>query len=130
MKCRVSVNCPTDFNLTVDWRLFNEAFNAVVANAIKYSPAGAMVKISAAIDDTFVTFNVIDSGLGITPENQEMIFDEFYSQQIENHSKGTALSLAIAREILQLHQGNLSVSSTPGEGSNFIFSLPASLAGK
>ena len=75
LKCMLAVNCPTDFNLTVDWTLFHEAFNAVIENAIKYSPAGAMVKVSATNEDAFSVFEVIDSGLGIAPEHQKMIFD-------------------------------------------------------
>ena len=56
----------------------------------------------------------------------DKIFDAFYSQHISNHTRGTALSLAIAREIMKLHDGNLSVESVPDEGSTFIFTLPAS----
>ena len=127
-KCTITVSCPTDFILEVDWKLFHEAFQAVVENGIKYSPDGACVKLSVTQDNSNVIFNVVDTGLGIDPECKEMIFDEFYSQHIENHTKGTALSLAIAKEIMRLHQGGLYVESKIGEGSNFFFTLPASLA--
>jgi len=127
-KCKVIVNCPADFILEVDWKLFHEAFHAVVENGIKYSPTGETVELAASRDGSTVMFRVVDKGLGIDPEIKEMIFDEFYSQHIENHTKGTALSLAIGKEIMNLHQGGLSVESVLGEGSSFIFTLPAASA--
>jgi len=124
--CKVSVDCPVEFNLEVDWKLFHEAFRAVVDNAIKYSSAGDTVEVTATCDNALITFRVIDHGPGIAHEIKEKIFDEFYSQHIENHTKGTALSLAIGKEIMKLHQGNLTVESVPGEGATFIFTLPQS----
>lgn len=128
-KCTFIVDCPTDFNLEIDWRLFYEAFSAVVENAVKYSSPDSTVVLKAAVDDQFATIRVIDTGQGIAPEFQERIFNEFYSPQIENHTKGTALSLAIAREIMRLHQGSLDVRSIPGKGSDFRFAFPVSMVG-
>lgn len=125
---KVTVNCPTDFYLEVDWKLFHVAFQAVIENGIKYSFPNSMVEIDASHDNSTITFKVTDKGKGIDPEIKEKIFDEFYSQHIENHTKGTALSLAIGKEIMRLHQGNLHAESTLGEGSCFIFTLPATLA--
>jgi two-component system, sensor histidine kinase and response regulator len=129
-KCMVTVNCPADFNLDVDWKLFDEAFHAVVKNGIKYSPTGVPVELTASCDNLNVTFRVVDKGPGIDPEIKEIIFDEFYSQHIENLTKGTALSLAISKEIMNLHQGNLSVESVLDEGSSFTFTLPAASTNK
>lgn len=128
--CKVMITCPVDFMLEVDWKLFHVAFQAVVENGIKYSPADATIELTASSDDSAVTFRVIDKGPGVDPAVQEKIFDEFYSQHIENHTKGTALSLAIGREIMNLHQGSLYVESVPDEGSSFIFTLPAASASK
>ena len=127
-RCELRVHCPIDFQLDVDWELFNEAFCAVVENGIKYSPHGEAVEISACFDDEKVTLTVRDKGPGIEIEEQEKIFDEFYSQHIENHTEGTALSLAIGKEIMNIHQGHLQVESEPGKGARFIFTLPRSLA--
>ncbi len=129
-KSKLVVKCPADFSIELDWKLFNEAFMAVVENAIKYSPENATIELTAACNDKTITLKVIDQGSGINPELKENIFDEFYSQHIENHTKGTALSLAIAKEIMSLHQGHLSVESLPDEGASFIFILPATLAHK
>ncbi|MEA3467284.1 MAG: hybrid sensor histidine kinase/response regulator [Thermodesulfobacteriota bacterium] len=124
-KYDVIVNCPTDFTLEADWHLFHEAFQSAVDNAIKFSPPQETVELTVPCDESTVIFRVTDKGPGIHPELQEKIFDEFYSQDILNHTQGTALSLAIAKEIMRLHRGSLSVESIPGEGASFIFSLPA-----
>ncbi len=126
-RVKITIQCDTDFLLNVDWELFHEAFMAVVDNAIKYSPDNTEVELSVSFDDTLISFKVVDQGQGIDIESQEKIFDEFYSQNIENHTKGTALSLAIAREIMHLHHGNLEVRSIPGKGSCFDFTLPIAL---
>lgn len=128
-KAQISVTCPSDFTLELDWKLFHEAFQSVVENAVKYSPTDAKVKIIASRDTPLVSLKIIDKGPGVDPCCHEKIFDEFYSQHIINHSKGTALSLAIGKKIMNLHQGDLHVESTPGEGATFIFTLPAALAG-
>lgn len=122
--CTLRVNCPLDFVLNVDWELFHEAYFSVVENGIKYSPCGATIELVASTEEGLATFRVIDKGEGISPEIKEKIFDEFYSQNIENHTKGSALSLAIGKEIMHLHQGELCVQSTLGEGSCFTFTLP------
>lgn len=124
---KITIKCNTDFLLDVDWELFHEAFVAVVDNGIKYSPDNTEVVLTASFDKTLVTFKVVDQGEGVDFDFQDKIFDEFYSQHIENHTKGTALSLAIAREIMYLHHGNLEVQSSPGQGACFIFTLPVAL---
>jgi two-component system, sensor histidine kinase and response regulator len=128
--CEVVVSCPVDFTLDVDWKLFHEAFQAVVENGIKYSPPGEKLELSASLEETKVILKVIDQGVGIAPDIKEKIFDEFYSQNIEKHTGGTGLSLAIAKDIMNLHDGLLVVESKPDEGASFIFSLPLALAHK
>ncbi len=123
---RFEIDCPEDFAMEVDWKLFHEAFFAAIQNAIQFSPKGGIITISAKHDDKNVCFRIKDEGPGIKPDLIERIFDEFYSQNIENHSKGTALSLAIGQKILNLHNGNLVAESTPGQGATFVFTLPLS----
>ncbi len=123
---KFEVNCLEDFNLEVDWKLFHEAFYATIQNAIQFSPKGGTIFISATKDQNNVSLRIRDEGIGIQPAVIEKIFDEFYSQNIENHSKGTALSLAIGQKIMNLHGGNLVAESAVGEGATFIFTLPLS----
>jgi signal transduction histidine kinase len=126
-KANISIHCETDFILDVDWQLFHEAFYAVVENGIKYSPEGSELKLTVGCDKSSVLFKVLDQGTGIDVDFQTKIFDEFHSPHIENHTKGTALSLAIAREIMHLHLGHLEVESTVGIGSCFEFTFPIAL---
>ena len=67
---------------------------------------------------------VMDRGAGLTEEEQSKIFDKFYRGAKERNLKGTGMGLAIAREIIRAHGEEISVSSKPGEGSEFFFSLP------
>lgn len=123
--CTFAIECPVDFTLTVDWKLLHEAFYAAIQNAIKFSPDKGTIHITANHDSQKAWLRVRDDGPGIDSSLLEQIFDEFYSQNIDNHSKGTALSLAIGQKIMQLHDGNLVAQSGEGEGATFIFTLPA-----
>lgn len=127
--CRFEISCPAELQLEMDWDLFQQAVDSVLDNAIKHSPENGSVTIEAMNDNGAASLRVSDQGPGIDPAVQEMIFDEFHSQRIENHSQGTALSLTIAREIMGLHQGNLTVDSNPGQGASFLFTLPAPTTG-
>ncbi|RUM45945.1 MAG: hypothetical protein DSY80_02790 [Desulfocapsa sp.] len=125
-ECSFTIDCPENFSLEVDWKLFHEAFYAAIQNAIKFSPKGGLISISAKCDEEHACLKIHDDGPGIEPALIERIFDEFYSQNIENHSKGTALSLAIGQKIMNLHDGNLYAESTKGEGATFVFTFPLS----
>ncbi len=98
----------------------------LIANAIKFSPAGSTVIVSARPVDTGVLVSVKDKGRGI-PENQiESIFDRFKQVEIMDRieKKGTGLGLAICKSIVEAHGGTISVESKPGEGSTFSFLIP------
>ncbi len=125
-KYKFELDCQEDFLLDIDWKLFHEAFYAAIQNAIQYSPSNGTIFISVKKESTNICLRIRDEGPGIQPALVEKIFDEFYSQNIENHSNGTALSLAIGQKIMRLHEGNLSAESTPGKGATFIFTLPIS----
>ena len=98
----------------------------LIDNAIKYTPQGGNIKISAKEDDGFVTVSVIDTGMGIPYQDQERIFERFYRVEKERTSSsgGRGLGLAIAKHIIDGHGGIIGVRSEPGNGSTFYFSLP------
>lgn len=98
----------------------------LIDNAIKYTPQGGSIKISAKEDDGFVTVSVIDTGMGIPYQDQERIFERFYRVEKERTSSGggRGLGLAIAKHIIDGHGGIIGVRSEPGNGSTFYFSLP------
>jgi signal transduction histidine kinase/GAF domain-containing protein len=94
-------------------------------NAIKFTPRGGTVQLSAAYDENWVRLSVSDTGAGIAPEHHSRIFDRFYQVPTnDRHSRGQGLGLAIVRIIVEGHGGHVEVSSTPGHGSTFTFWLP------
>lgn len=100
-----------------------QVFSNLIDNALKHSPSGSQVTISGnnvAVKSIVIT--VTDSGPGIPPEQLAHIFERFYRAGAER--TGTGLGLAIAWEIVVAHQGNIAVSSSPGEGTEFTVTLP------
>ncbi|ADW69470.1 ATP-binding protein [Granulicella tundricola] len=96
----------------------------LLQNAAKYSPDDAPIFITAEQDGRFVTCSIADRGIGIEPIEQSFIFDKFLrSGNREQRSSGTGLGLAICRTIVEAHGGKIEVSSQPGRGSVFSFTL-------
>ena len=98
----------------------------LIGNAIKFTPEGGRVWISAAQDEGEVLVEVGDTGSGIAPENHDLIFREF-AQVDSTPSRphhGTGLGLAIARRLIELHSGRIWVESELGNGSRFFFTIP------
>ncbi len=101
-------------------------FDNLLGNALAHTPRGGRVSVAAEPDgDGFVRFRVGDTGEGIPPEHQSRIFDKFYRVPGSETKGGAGLGLAIAREIVAAHGGQIEVRSAPGEGSEFTFTLPA-----
>lgn len=103
------------------------AIHNLVANAVKYTPAGGEVTVRASEDKGSFTIEVIDNGIGIKDEERELIFEKFYrakDRRISNIT-GTGLGLAIAREVVRLHGGDITVRSQLDKGSTFTLTLPA-----
>ena len=99
-----------------------QVFSNLIDNALKHSPSGGQVKIMGNNAATKVAITVADSGPGIPPEQMTHVFERFYRAGPER--TGTGLGLAIAREIVVAHKGSISVSSAPGEGTEFTVTLP------
>ena len=98
---------------------------ALVDNAIKFSPLGGDVDINLTEKDDSVRVAVRDHGIGIPKENQPRIFDRFYhlEKHEDNLFSGIGLGLAITRQVLQQHNGNLELDSEPGRGTTFTLIL-------
>ena len=111
--------------IAVDKDLLRIALNNLLANAIKYSEPGGKVSLSASETVDAIEIRVTDTGLGVAPEDQERIFERFYRSDDENTRKrgGHGLGLSLAKDIVELHHGRLSVESTLGEGAEFIITL-------
>jgi signal transduction histidine kinase len=98
-------------------------------NAIKFTPQDGSVMVKACLveaDPGYVYISVSDSGRGIGPEAKAQIFERLYQDPdaVDNSRSGLGLGLFICREIVRLHQGRIWVSSEPGQGSTFTFTLP------
>lgn len=92
-------------------------------NAFKYTPEGGVVTLSACAEGDVVRVRVLDTGVGIPAADLPHVFDRFYKVDKSHHSKGTGLGLAIAYEIMKHLGEELSVTSEPGQGSCFTFTL-------
>jgi signal transduction histidine kinase len=100
-------------------------------NAIKYTPEGGHIACTCRVEDgegpgpgPWAVLHVRDDGIGIAPEHLPRIFERFYRAQVQSSIPGTGLGLPIARELVELHGGLVTVSSEPGRGSLFSVYLP------
>ncbi|MFI4881979.1 MAG: sensor histidine kinase, partial [Phycisphaerales bacterium JB064] len=103
-----------------------QAYHNVLGNAIKYTPEGGEVTLSADIGDQGLAVTVRDTGVGISDQDRQKIFERFYRTDDVRASgtQGTGLGLTLAKEIMLCHEGAIDVDSTPGKGSVFTLSLP------
>ena len=102
-----------------------QAIGNLVSNAIKYTPVGGSIEISAGADESEIWIRVSDSGPGIVPEEQERVFEPFYRSRLPRRfPQGLGLGLTIARDFVTAHGGQLDLASTPGQGSHFTIRLP------
>ena len=102
----------------------HQVLAALLDNAFKYTPEGGTVTLRAALtDDGLVCVSVSDTGIGISEEDLPHVFERFYKADKAHNSRGTGLGLAIAYEIMRQLGETMSVSSRPGEGSCFSFTL-------
>lgn len=103
-----------------------QVFRNLLANALAHTPGGGSVRVMVALLDGSVLAEVRDSGEGIAPEHLEHVFDRFWRADAARTREqgGAGLGLAIVRELVKLHGGEVSVVSTPGEGATFRVRLP------
>ncbi|ATB30181.1 hybrid sensor histidine kinase/response regulator [Melittangium boletus] len=112
--------------LETDEAKVSQVLRNLVSNALKFTEKGHVtVSVRAGPDDT-VCFQVSDSGIGIAPEHHQHIFEEFaqVDSPLQKKVRGTGLGLSLSRRIAEFLGGDLSVRSTPGQGSTFTFTLP------
>jgi signal transduction histidine kinase len=114
----VPVVCDADALLSV--------FGNLLANAIRYTPAGGTITVSCGSDDHAAWAVITDTGIGMSPEVQERIFEKFYRarEARDVESQGLGLGLSLVQELIQAHGGHVEVESTPGVGSTFRVVLP------
>lgn len=108
--------------VNADAERIGQVFSNLIGNAIKFTPAGGRITLSAALADGRVWFSVTDTGAGIPPEQLERVFGPFW-QARKADNRGIGLGLTIAKGIVEAHQGAIGVDSEVGVGTRFWFGL-------
>ena len=122
----INVEAPGDLRpLEVDPSRIRQVIGNLVANALRFTPAGGRVSVDAGQDADETWVRVQDTGPGIDPESLEHVFDRFYRSP---GSPGTGLGLPIARNLVRAHGGQISINSAPGGGTEVRFTLPDAAA--
>jgi len=96
----------------------------LLRNAIKFTPEGGQITVGVETGDKQLTFLVRDTGAGIPSDYQERVFDRFWQASDGARARGTGLGLSIAKGIIDAHGGRIWVTSVPGNGSTFSFTVP------
>ena len=123
----ITIAVPPDLpRVRADSARLEQVLVNLLHNAIKFSPVGGMLTLSAAREDGFVRFSVTDTGQGIAEEDLERVFERFYKSDRARSGGGTGLGLSISRHIIQAHGGSIWAESREGRGSTFHFSIPVS----
>ena len=124
----IATSVPPQVMLNADRLRFKEVLFNLMSNAIKFTPAGGSITVSAqpAETDGFCTIAVRDTGVGIPADQHEAIFDKFHQvgSTVRGVREGTGLGLSITKQIVEMHGGAITVESAPGTGSCFSFTMP------
>jgi len=117
---------PALSSVVADRGKFKQILTNLLSNAVKFTPAGGSVGLSAAREGDFLRVSVDDTGIGIRPEDQQRIFAAFIQVDGSYARKyqGTGLGLTLVKRFVEMHGGEISVSSEVGKGSLFTFRLP------
>jgi two-component system, OmpR family, sensor histidine kinase KdpD len=121
----VQIDMPPDLPLIpLDYVLMVHVLSNIIDNALKYSPSGSPIEISAELEDDQVALEVADHGIGIPEEDLTRIFDKFYRVRRPESVNGTGLGLAICKGIVDVHGGHISARNRPGGGAILRIAFP------
>jgi signal transduction histidine kinase len=124
----LDVQTPTALRIRADRGRVRQVLLNLLSNAVKFTPNGGRITIAARPEDGgLIRVSVSDTGIGITPEDQSKLFQDFVQldASTSRQYEGTGLGLALSRRLVELHGGAMGVESAPGAGSTFWFTLPA-----
>ena len=130
MECALAEGLP---EIEVDSDRISQVFYNIIVNAIRYSPERGIVKVTTALTSEegkkYLKISFTDGGLGIPPEDLPYIFEHFYrgDKSRDRKSGGSGIGLAIVKQLVEIHGGQVMVTSKLGEGSTFTVLLPVAL---
>jgi PAS domain S-box-containing protein len=123
----IQLTLPSDLPLIVgDKEMLTIVIKNLVSNAVKFSPEGGTVSVDVRAVDQSLVIDVVDHGIGITQEDQSLLFTKFYRSKAARESgiRGTGLGLVLAKEAVEMHEGTIVVQSEPGVETRFSVTLP------
>lgn len=125
-KIKIDKNINKEIMVKADKILLAELLDNLIGNAMKYSPDGGTINVNAKKEDNFVTISMSDTGMGMTMDQIENIFNEFYKADDSRHDfDSSGLGLSICKRIIEKHKGKIWADSNgPGKGSTLYFTLP------
>jgi signal transduction histidine kinase len=110
--------------IRADERKVKQVLLNLLSNSLKFTPEGGRIDVRATLRGGQAEISVTDTGIGIAPEDQGAVFEEFRQVGAASKLEGTGLGLAISRKFIELHGGRIWVTSQVGTGSTFSFTLP------
>jgi signal transduction histidine kinase len=115
--------------IVADERKFKQILLNLLSNAVKFTPDGGRIDVGARREDNEAVIAVHDTGVGIAPEDQAAVFEEFrqVGRNYTSKQEGTGLGLALTKKFVELHGGRIWLESEPGKGSTFSFTIPLQL---
>jgi two-component system sensor histidine kinase KdpD len=122
---KIKVDVPEDFPLVpIDFTLIVQVVVNLLENAVKYSPKGSLIEVSASLVDNKALLEIMDRGMGIPPLDLTRIFDKFYRVQRPESVSGTGLGLSIGKGIVEAHHGTIYARSREGGGTILSVEIP------
>jgi signal transduction histidine kinase len=124
-KIKVTADLPPSCEASVDATRMRQAFGNLLDNALKYTPGGGGVTITASRDANRAVVRFRDTGLGIPPDEQGRIWDRLYRGDKSRSQRGLGLGLSVVKAVVEAHGGAATVTSAASQGSEFTVTLPA-----
>ena len=119
----IETDIADDIRIRSDPELLNLVWNNLISNAVKFTPEGGTIAVSLKADGQNVTVSVRDTGCGIDAETGKHIFEKFYQGDTSHATQGNGLGLALVKRVIDIMNGEISVRSTPGQGSTFLVKI-------
>lgn len=111
-------------NIDGDEEFLHQVWLNLIDNAIKYNKVGGMATVTLTKDETDCYIEIKDSGIGMTEETTQKMFERFYQEDTTRKTQGNGLGLSLVKEIIDLHEGEIMAESKPGAGTKFCVQLP------